>query len=233
MKRLLILTSTCAAIALSGAQAQDAKTLTIVSWGGAYTQSQINAYHDPYSKKTGVKILNEDKSANALAGVRAQVEAGNVTWDVVDMLQADAQRACDEGLVMEINHDEWLAPAPDGTPASKDFIAGQLGPCYIPQILYATMFAYNKEAFPNGGPQTIEDVWDVKKFPGTRALQKIPQKNLEWALLADGVEADKVYDVSANICGGWAPSVHQMTWPFSSPSFLNARSWPSRVANTS
>lgn len=197
MKRLLILTSTCAAIALSGAQAQDAKTLTIVSWGGAYTQSQINAYHDPYSKKTGVKILNEDKSANALAGVRAQVEAGNVTWDVVDMLQADAQRACDEGLVMEINHDEWLAPAPDGTPASKDFIAGQLGPCYIPQILYATMFAYNKEAFPNGGPQTIEDVWDVKKFPGTRALQKIPQKNLEWALLADGVEADKVYDVLA------------------------------------
>lgn len=196
MKRVLILTGTVAALALGGAVAQD-KQLTIVSWGGAYSKSQIEAYHKPYTEKTGVEILNEDKSANALAGIRAQVEAGNVTWDVVDMLQADAQRACDEGLVLEIPHDEWLAPAPDGTPASQDFIEGTLGPCFIPQILYATMFAYNTEAFADGGPQTIEDVWDVEKFPGTRALQQIPQKNLEWALIADGVEPDKVYEVLA------------------------------------
>ncbi|PSM17329.1 ABC transporter substrate-binding protein [Nitratireductor sp. StC3] len=196
MKRVLILTGTAAAIAFGGAIAQD-KQLTIVSWGGAYSKSQIEAYHKPYTEKTGVEILNEDKSANALAGIRAQVEAGNVTWDVVDMLQADAQRACDEGLVMEVPHDEWLKAAPDGTPASEDFIEGTLGPCFIPQILYATMFAYNTEAFPDGGPQTVEDVWDVEKFPGTRALQQIPQKNLEWALLADGVETDKVYEVLA------------------------------------
>ena len=196
MKRLLILTASAAAIAAGAAIAQD-KTLTIVSWGGAYSNSQIKAYHEPYTEKTGVKILNEDKSANALAGIRSQVEAGNVTWDVVDMLQADAQRACDEGLVLEVDHDEWLAPAPDGTPATEDFVEGTLGPCFIPQILYATMFAYNTEAFPDGGPQTIEDVWDLEKFPGTRALQQIPQKNLEWALIADGVPDDEVYEVLA------------------------------------
>ena len=59
------------------------------------------------------------------------------------------------------------------------------------------MFAYNTEAFPDGGPQTIADIWDLEKFPGTRALQKIPQKNLEWALIADGVSPDEVYDVLA------------------------------------
>src|SRR5690554_3291201 len=101
MKRLLILTASAAAIAAGAAIAQD-KELTIVSWGGAYSKSQIEAYHKPYTEKTGVNILNEDKSANALAGIRSQVEAGNVTWDVVDLLQADAQRACDEGLVLEI-----------------------------------------------------------------------------------------------------------------------------------
>jgi putative spermidine/putrescine transport system substrate-binding protein len=179
MKRALILAGSVAAVAAGAAVAQD-QTLTIVSWGGAYSQSQIKAYSEPYTEKTGVEILNEDKSANALAGIRAQVEAGNVTWDVVDMLQADAQRACDEGLIEVVDHDEWLAPAPDGTPASEDFIEGTLGDCFIPQILYATMFAYNTEAFPDGGPQTINDVWDVEKFPGTRALQQIPQKNLEW-----------------------------------------------------
>lgn len=196
MKKALILGGSVAALALGAAYAQD-KQLTIVSWGGAYSESQIKAYHEPYTEMTGVEILNEDKSANALAGIRAQVEAGNVTWDVVDMLQADAQRACDEGLVLEIDHNEWLKPAPDGTPATEDFIEGTLGPCFIPQILYATMFAYNTEAFDGEGPQTIEDVWDVESFPGTRALQQIPQKNLEWALLADGVEVDQVYEVLA------------------------------------
>ena len=30
-------------------------------------------------------------------------EAGNVTWDVVDVVAADAMRLCDEGLAIEID----------------------------------------------------------------------------------------------------------------------------------
>ncbi len=197
MTKTMALSAAASLIAIGAASAQSDETLTIVSWGGAYTESQQKAYHEPYSEKTGVRIFNEDKSAQALAGLRSQVEAGNVTWDVVDMLQADAQRACDEGLILEIDHDEVLADAPDGTPPTEDFIEGTLGPCFIPQILYATMFAYNTEAFPDGGPETIADIWDLETFPGTRALQNIPQKNLEWALIADGVSPDEVYDVLA------------------------------------
>jgi len=185
------------AMMASSAVANADESLTIVSWGGAYTESQVRAYHEPYTEKTGVEILNEDKSAQALAGIRSQVEAGNVSWDVVDMLQADAQRACDEGLVLEIDHNEWFAPGPDGEQPTEDFIDGTLGDCFVPSILYATMFAYNTEAFDGEGPQTLEDVWNLEKFPGTRALQKIPQKNLEWALIADGVEPENVYDVLA------------------------------------
>ncbi len=195
MIKRIALGTAASVMVMTGAMAQD--PLTIVSWGGAYSGSQRNAYHAPYTEKTGVKILEEDKSNQALAGIRSQVEAGNVSWDVVDMLQSDAQRACDEGLVLEIPFDEWLAKAPDGTPASEDFIEGTTGDCFIPQILYATMFAYNKEAFPDGGPQTIADIWDLEKFPGTRSLEKIPQKNLEWALIADGVAPDEVYEVLA------------------------------------
>lgn len=187
------------AVALAGATAvaQQVESLTIVSWGGAYTQSQINAYHEPFTENTGIRILNEDKSAEGLAGIRSQVEAGNVTWNLVDMLQGDAIRACDEGLVVEIPHDEWLAAAPDGSPASEDFIEGTLGDCFIPQILYATMFAYNEEAFPGEKPDSLEDVFNVADFPGTRSLQRIPQKNLEWALIVDGVDPDQVYEVLA------------------------------------
>lgn len=196
------LLASAAAVVMAGgatipAQAQDAETLTIVSWGGAYERSQQKAYYEPYEEKTGVEILQESESANALAGIRSQVEAGNVSWNIVDMLQADAQRACDEGLLVVVDHDEWLAEGEDGSAPTEDFIENTLGDCFIPQILYATMFAYNTEAFPDGGPQTVEDVWDLEKFPGTRALQRIPQKNLEWALLADGVAPEEVYEVLA------------------------------------
>lgn len=189
---------TVSAFALTAGTAMaETDSLTIVSWGGSYSDSQNRAYDQPFEEKTGIKIVHEDKAAQGLAGIRSQVEAGNVTWDLVDMLQSEAQRACDEGLVMLIPHDEWLADAPDGTPASEDFIAGTLGDCFVPQILYATMFAYNNDAFPGDKPQTIADIWDTQKFPGTRSLQNIPQKNLEWALMADGVDPDEVYTVLA------------------------------------
>ncbi len=41
----------------------------------------------------------------------------------------------------------------------------------------------------------MSDVFDLKNFPGKRALQKKPINNLEWALIADGVPLAEVYDV--------------------------------------
>ncbi len=64
-----------------------AKDLVVVSWGGAYTASQQNAYHEPYmAKNPGIKIINDDSANGAVAKLRAMKEAGNVTWDLVDMV---------------------------------------------------------------------------------------------------------------------------------------------------
>ncbi|MEL6767606.1 MAG: ABC transporter substrate-binding protein, partial [Pseudomonadota bacterium] len=49
--------------------------MTIVSWGGAYSASQQNAYHTPYSEATGVTIVNDESSAEAVAKLRAMNEA--------------------------------------------------------------------------------------------------------------------------------------------------------------
>ncbi|MGY6632870.1 MAG: ABC transporter substrate-binding protein [Alkalilacustris sp.] len=187
-------------LALGAAQAaEDPVSLTIVSWGGAYTQSQVRAYHEPWMElNPHVTIINDDGSANALAGLRAQSQAGNVTWDLVDMLPSDAQLACDEGIILQIDHDEMLAAAPDGTPASEDFLPGSLGECFIPQIVYSTIVSFNTEMFPEDAmPQTIADFFDVENFPGRRAIQDRPAANLEWALYADGVDIDEIYDVLA------------------------------------
>ena len=174
--------------------AMSAQTLTIVSWGGAYEHSQEEAYYKPYEKMTGTKIVQVSKSANGPAGIKAQVEAGNVTWDVVDMLEGPAIKACDEGIIEPLDTANLLKPAPNGDSATKDFIP-KLRDCFAPEILYATLWAYNTDMFKGEQPDSIKDVYNTSKYPGKRAMQKIPAGNLEWALYADGVPIDKLYDV--------------------------------------
>ena len=188
-------TSILALAAATVAGTAVAEEMTIVSWGGAYTASQKNAYHDPYSANTGVTIINDDSSAEAVAKLRAMNEAGNVTWDVVDVVAADAIRLCDEGLALEINADEQLAPAPDGTPASQDFGDLLVSDCFIPQIVYSTTFGYRTDLVGDTPPTDVCAVFDTEAYPGKRALEKRPINNMEWALICDGVAFEDVYDV--------------------------------------
>ncbi|MEQ8320950.1 MAG: extracellular solute-binding protein [Rhodospirillales bacterium] len=187
-----------AVAAAASPTAAAADDMTIVSWGGAYSASQMNAYHKPYMKKNpDVNIINDESSPEAVAKLRAMNEAGNVTWDVVDVVASDAIRLCDEGLAMEIDPNKHLAPAPDGTPASKDFGDLLVSDCFIPQIVYSTTFGYRSDVAQWGGkePEDICAIFDTKTFPGKRSLEKRPINNVEWALLCDGVAPDKVYDV--------------------------------------
>ena len=167
--------------------------ITVVSWGGAYTKSQQEAYHKPYMKDTGNVVVSEDYNGG-LAEVKAQVEAGNVTWDVVDVELSDAVRGCDEGLLEEIDP-SILLPAADGTPASKDFLPGTVHDCAVGNIVWSTIFAYDSTKLK--GVKSLVDFFDVKKFPGKRGLRKGPKANLEFALMADGVPANKVYAMLA------------------------------------
>ncbi|MCZ4353443.1 extracellular solute-binding protein [Roseovarius aestuarii] len=197
MKLTKTLMATTALTAMAGMASAEVKELTVVSWGGAYTASQQNAYHLPYTEKTGVTIINDDSSAEAVAKLRAMNEAGNVTWDVVDVVAADAIRLCDEGLALEIDPDTMLADAPDGTKASEDFGDLLVSECYIPQIVYSTTFGYRTDMVGDTPPSNVCDVFDLEAYPGKRSLEKRPINNMEWALLCDGVAKDEVYDVLA------------------------------------
>ena len=41
----------------------------------------------------------------------------------------------------------------------------------------------------------MADFFDLEKFPGRRGMRRTPNTNLEFALVADGVAADRVYEV--------------------------------------
>jgi putative spermidine/putrescine transport system substrate-binding protein len=173
-----------------------ADAITVVSFGGAYTKSQVESMHKPFTEKTGVTVNSVDYTGG-LAEVRAQQETGNVTWDVVDLLPADAVLGCTEGYFEPIDAAQ-LPAGKDGKPATEDFVPGTLTECGVGNIVWSAVLAYDKSKFGGGEePKTVADFFDVKKFPQKRSLQKVPQNNLEWALISDGVPPADVYKVLA------------------------------------
>jgi putative spermidine/putrescine transport system substrate-binding protein len=203
--RLLLGAAALAALPFGAAMAQDAvppcegcaNAMTVVSWGGAYQTSQQKSYTEPYGKLTGTSFTWDESSNEAVAKLRAQNEAGNVTWDLVDVEGPDSQRLCDEGLAMPIDFDKALAPGSDGSTPTEDFGDSLINECFVPQIVFSTTFGYRTDVAEWNGavPTSLCDIFDLQKFPGKRALEKRPKKNLEWALLCDGVAKDDLYDV--------------------------------------
>lgn len=189
MKKTMILTTALVATGF----AASAQELNIVSWGGAYTVSQVEAYHKPFTEMTGVKINSIDAD-NPATPLKAQVEAGNVSIDLADIELSDAIRLCDEGLLQEIDP-AMLPAAPDGTPATEDFVPGAIQDCAVANIVWATNIAYDKTKFAGNEPKTLADFFDLEKFPGKRGLLKSAKRSLEMALVADGVSSEDIYTV--------------------------------------
>lgn len=184
-----------AALALSTAMSPAvADQFTAVSFGGAYGEAQQKHMLDPFMEKTGHKILFENYSGG-IAELKAQVESGNILWDVVDVEVIDLERACSEGLLEVFPHDT-LPPGDDGVAAKDDFIPqGLANECGVGNIVWTILYAYNQDTIKGGNPNTIEDFFNTQSFPGKRALRKRPQVNMEWALIADGVAKEDVYEV--------------------------------------
>jgi len=162
--------------------------VTVVSWGGAYTESQKLGYGDPTAKKLGIPVNWVDYTGG-LSEIKAQKEAGKITWDIMDVYAKDTIIGCDEGIFHEFDFDKDFLPAPDGTPASQDFFTGMPSKCAVGNILYSWNFAYNDATIGDSKPKTIKDFFNTKRFPGKRAIYKGAMSNLEIALVADGVKA--------------------------------------------
>ncbi|MXZ56533.1 MAG: ABC transporter substrate-binding protein [Gammaproteobacteria bacterium] len=167
--------------------------LTVVSWGGSYAKACIDGFFIPFEKETGIKV-NVENYNGGLAPIRAQVESGNVFWDVVDVESHEDLIGCDEGL-LEYLGDLELPDSPDGTSAEEDYFEHANSECGVGTIVWATITAYNSSNYETDPPTMISDFFDLEKYPGKRGMRRMPQVNLEFALMADGVPPEDVYDV--------------------------------------
>jgi putative spermidine/putrescine transport system substrate-binding protein len=162
---------------------QDGVTLTFVSFGGAYQEAQRKAWQDPYTALTGVQFQNDENSSNAT--IKAQVEAGQVTWDVVDV-------GNDFGLAANA---DLLEPL-DYSLIPRDEVNPDLGASdwRVPDITYGVVLAYNTEQTGGQVPAGWADYFDTTKFPGKRGMWDYSEGGIfEVALLADGVAPADLY----------------------------------------
>ena len=177
----------------AGGAESGSRSITVVSWGGSYARACVLGYHEAFTAETGIEVKMEDYNGG-LAQIRAQVEAGSVHWDVVDLGVADAVTGCDEG-VLELIDPSLLPPGPNGELPADDFLPETNTECGVGTLLYSTIYAYNPETLRGPAPTTIEDFFDLEGFPGRRGMRRVPDVNLEFALLADGVPNEQVYEV--------------------------------------
>lgn len=165
-----------------------AEDITITSWGGSLTDSEREAFYKPFAAQTNIKVLEDVWDGN-VAKLRAMSEAGKATWDIVVVEPVHALLGCSEEFLEKIDY------AAIG--GAEKFVKGSAMECAAGAIVASDILAYNAEKFPDGGPKTFADFFDLEKFPGPRALRKHPRVTLEWALLADGVAVDKLYETLA------------------------------------
>ena len=173
--------------------ASGGRSLTVVSWGGSYARACVKGYHEAFTAETGIEVNLADYNGG-LAQIRAQVEAGSVHWDVVDMNVSESVTGCDEGI-LELIDPSILPPGPNGEPAAEDFLPETNTECGVGTLLFSTIYAYNPEVLVGPAPTTIADFFDLERFPGRRGMNRKPDANLEFALLADGVPGERVYEL--------------------------------------
>ncbi len=171
-------------------QAQ-AENLTVVSFGGTNKDAQDKAFYKPFMA-SGNDSIEAGEYNGEMARIRAMVETKQVGWDVVELETPELERGCEEGLF------ETLDWSKIGNKA--DFAKGSVSECGAGFFVWSTVLTYDGNKLKTA-PTSWADFWDVKKFPGKRALRKSAKYTLEIALMADGVKREDVYKVLATPAG--------------------------------
>ncbi|MGX6446610.1 extracellular solute-binding protein [Patulibacter sp. S7RM1-6] len=185
-------TSTAASAASSSESAElkalldgvTSKQVIIGTYGGDTEAARKKAFWDPFTARTGVKVVTVDIPGNL--GNDMLSGKTPAKWDAFHGSPSEWQTAHDlyEGempQVPKIAYEDLLPKKYQPYSFASFFVA------YVPAVLKGT--------FPNGNPASWEDFFDFQKFPGKRSWQgqSYTSGTREAVLMGDGVAPEDVY----------------------------------------
>jgi putative spermidine/putrescine transport system substrate-binding protein len=160
-------------------------TITYLGFGGISDETMQKAWFKPFEEETGAKVVLE--SPTNYAKLQAQVEAGAVSYDLVDGDAFVMDPKCGEEWE-EMNLPNLKNVSPLYKPKSK---------CTAPDYVYSYVIGYSPKAFPNGGPETCQDFFNTTKFPGKRQIWAYYYGNApECAAVATGANLKNPYPLN-------------------------------------
>lgn len=163
-------------------------SVTFVSWGGDFQKAQQKAWTDPFTKESGINVVQDGPTD--YSKLKAMVQAGNVSWDVMDVDANVAVKECGT-LFQKID-----TKAVD---TSKIDPSLNVGDCGVPVVQQSIVMVYDKKKFAKNPPTSMADFFDLKKYPGKRGVYNTPAPGLlEQALLGDGVAPDQLYPLDVD-----------------------------------
>ncbi len=158
----------------------------VAAYGGTAQDAERKAYFEPFAALSGIRV--RDFPEADLNKVKAMVDTGNVEWDVVQFSRSSVENLMKKGDYFEkIDYD--LVDVAHIDPVYRYEYA-------LDMLVWSEVMAYRTDAFKGAVPAGWADFWDIKKFPGDRALggAEPSTPELEFALMAAG---DRVPDAAA------------------------------------
>jgi putative spermidine/putrescine transport system substrate-binding protein len=135
------------------------------------------AYFAPFTRDTGIEVVEQTYGSQGLARVKAQLREGAARVDLLDGAP----------FWPVIGHRQQILDAITLTNVdASSFIAGAIGPY---SFGYATVsWGITRLSTHAARPNSWRDFWDARRFPGRRALfGPFVARHPEYALMADGV----------------------------------------------
>lgn len=172
------------AAAVPSQSAQQA--LEMASWGGIFKEATQKNIADPFTKETGIPVSIADVGGGWAAKIEAQKAAGQLQWDIIDSVDAGSAAYLDAHDMLE------HFPADLKAKLEAASLPGTVSDYMIEEGSTGIVIVCRKDV---KCPTTSAEFFDVKAFPGPRAIVNEPNQVLPFAALAAGQPRDKLFPV--------------------------------------
>lgn len=176
-------------MAFEVSEAAKAEGQVVIATAGGFLQETLGKHlYSKFTEATGIEVIPVTiNPQEQWAKVKADMETGNVQWDLVNVGP--------DSLVLHRDFLMDLGPECEAVPNLRT--NGASGVCQQYGFLYILggyILGVNTEEFPDGGPKNAADFFDTERFPGPRSLSGgEPVYNMMIALAADGVPQDELW----------------------------------------
>jgi|GEM_PF-3736241 putative spermidine/putrescine transport system substrate-binding protein len=160
-------------------------TLHFASFGGSFQDDLDRAVIKPICREIGC-----DSQVDAYSGeydhLAATIKNGTNPFDLVHVETRFLIQGGKGGLLAPINWKEV---------DENKLVPGAKNRFGVGLLAWSLVLAWNQSRLPAGTPppSSWKDFFNIKKYPGPRALRNTPEGNIELALLADGVKPQDLY----------------------------------------